>query len=337
MTSQPNHQTRLSAPIIFIGPGRSGSTVISEFVMAHHSLGWPDNYCEWFPSLPSLAWLTRLTNNSLWHLSGEKAQLNHTLPLNNLLPRPAEAWPFWQKITRDEIDFSRGFLLHQRASAEEKQRIRRYLNQHLRAQGKPRLAMKFTGPGRVEYLSSIFPDALFINVVREPAATVNSLLKVPFWQAQGLHQLWWRGFINVVREPAATVNSLLKVPFWQAQGLHQLWWRGAYSSHELETYQQIRHDPVCSTAFQLSKILKTTEEEIARTKVKSLTVHYEDFVRDPQFIIHQIMHFCHLPPCERVRNKLRNSPIRDQNKAAKVSGIAKRVSAWCENEKTLES
>ncbi|HAU8292301.1 TPA: sulfotransferase [Vibrio vulnificus] len=304
MTSQPNHQTRLSAPIIFIGPGRSGSTVISEFVMAHHSLGWPDNYCEWFPALPSLAWLTRLTNNSLWYVSGEKAQLNHTLPLNNLLPRPAEAWPFWQKITRDEIDFSRGFLLHQRASAEEKQRIRRYLNQHLRAQGKPRLAMKFTGPGRVEYLSSIFPDALFINVVREPAATVNSLLKVPFWQAQGLNQLWWRG---------------------------------AYSNHELETYQQIRHDPVCSTAFQLSKILKTTEEEIARTKVKSLTVHYEDFVRDPQFIVHQIMHFCHLPPCERVRNKLRNSPIRDQNKAAKVSGIAKRVSAWCENEKTLES
>ncbi len=304
MTSQPDHQTRLSTPIIFIGPGRSGSTVISEFVMAHHSLGWPDNYCEWFPSLPSLAWLTRLTNNSLWYLSGEKAQLNHTLPLNNLLPRPAEAWPLWQKITRDEIDFSRGFLLHQRASAEEKQRICRYLNQHLRAQGKPRLAMKFTGPGRVEYLSSIFPDALFINVVREPAATVNSLLKVPFWQAQGLHQLWWQG---------------------------------AYSNRELETYQQIRHDPVCSTAFQLSKILKTTEEEIARTKVKSLTVHYEDFVRDPQFIVHQIMHFCHLPPCERVRNKLRNSPIRDQNKAAKVSGIAKRVSAWCENEKTLES
>ncbi|HAS8422037.1 TPA: sulfotransferase [Vibrio vulnificus] len=304
MTSKPNHQTRLSAPIIFIGPGRSGSTVISEFVMAHHSLGWPDNYCEWFPSLPSLAWLTRLTNNSLWYVSGEKAQLNHTLPLNNLLPRPAEAWPFWQKITRDEIDFSRGFLLHQRASAEEKQRIRRYLNQHLRAQGKPRLAMKFTGPGRVEYLSSMFPDALFINVVREPVATVNSLLKVPFWQAQGLHQLWWLG---------------------------------AYSNHELETYQQIRHDPVCSTAFQLNKILKTTEEEISRTKVKSLTVHYEDFVRDPQFIVHQIMHFCHLPPCERVRNKLRNSPIRDQNKAAKVSGIAKRVSTWCENEKTLES
>ena len=304
MTSKPNHHTRLSAPIIFIGPGRSGSTVISEFVMAHHSLGWPDNYCEWFPSLPSLAWLTRLTNNSLWYLSGEKAQLNHTLPLNNLLPRPAEAWPLWQKITRDEIDFSREFLLHQRASAEEKQRIRRYLNQHLRAQGKPRLAMKFTGPGRVEYLSSIFPDALFINVVREPVATVNSLLKVPFWQAQGLHQLWWQG---------------------------------AYSNRELETYQQIRHDPVCSTAFQLSKILKTTEEEIARTKVKSLTVHYEDFVRDPQFIVYQIMHFCHLPPCERVRNKLRNSPIRDQNKAAKVSGIAKRVSAWCENEKTLES
>ncbi|EIX4887696.1 sulfotransferase [Vibrio vulnificus] len=304
MASKPNHQTRLSAPIIFIGPGRSGSTVISEFVMAHHSLGWPDNYCEWFPSRPSLAWLTRLTNNSLWYVSGEKAQLNHTLPLNNLLPRPAEAWPFWQKITRDKIDFSRGFLLHQRASTEEKQRIRTYLNQHLRAQGKPRLAMKFTGPGRVEYLSSIFPDALFINVVREPVATVNSLLKVPFWQAQGLHQLWWQG---------------------------------AYSNHELETYQQIRHDPVCSTAFQLNKILKTTEEEISRTKVKSLTVHYEDFVRDPQFIVHQIMHFCHLPPCERVRNKLRNSPIRDQNKAAKVSGIAKRVSTWCENEKTLES
>ncbi len=100
----------LAKPIIFVGPGRSGSTIISEFVLSHNQLGWPDNYLEWMPSIASTAWLTRLSQNRFWRVDGEKGQLNKTKFMNNYIPRPAEAWSFWQSITREEIDFSRGFF-----------------------------------------------------------------------------------------------------------------------------------------------------------------------------------------------------------------------------------
>ncbi|WP_139158939.1 hypothetical protein [Vibrio sonorensis] len=96
----------LSKPIIFIGSGRCGSTIISECLLSHHSLGGPTNYVEWFPKTVVTGLLNRLTDNAFWKLDGVKGQLNPTLPLNSLIPRPAEAWSFWQNVTRSELDFS---------------------------------------------------------------------------------------------------------------------------------------------------------------------------------------------------------------------------------------
>lgn len=290
---------QLIKPIIFIGPGRSGSTIISEMILAHKTIGGPSNYTEWYPNVSFMAYLSRLTNNKFWSISGVKAQLNKTLPLNNLIPRPAEAWSFWQGITRDDIDFSRNFLLYKRATEQEKQRARKTLAEMVTRQGKTRLGLKLTGPGRVEYLHSLFPDACFVNVVREPSATVNSLLNVPFWQKQGAKELWWKG---------------------------------AYSDDELETYQRIRHDPIASTAFQLNKVLTTTREEIERTNVNALTVHYEDFIANPIYTTRQILSFCHLSNNSRIDRKLKQCHAINRNaqnlQNPEIKGI---VDQWCPN------
>jgi hypothetical protein len=45
----------------------------------------------------------------------------------------------------------------------------------------------------VRYLREIFPQALFIEVTREPNATVSSLLEVPFWDGWRGPPNWRRG------------------------------------------------------------------------------------------------------------------------------------------------
>jgi hypothetical protein len=283
---------RLDRPLIFIGPGRSGSTVISEVVLAHELLGWPSNYLEHLPRSPWLNGVQRLLDNSLWRLVGEKSQLNRTRHLNALLPRPAEAYPFWAALTGPDVDFARGFLLGEQPTPEVRDRVRRALQRMLAWQGKSRLSMKLTGPGRIGYLNSLFPGARFINVVRDPVATVQSLLKVPFWAQLGMHRLWWTG---------------------------------AYSDTEIVEYETLRDDPVASTAFQIGKILRTTREEAAACGVPMLTVAYESFIARPRATTATILDFAGLPPSRWIERKLDSMQIHDRNRASVLNASQVRL------------
>ncbi len=271
---------RLVAPVIFIGPGRSGSTIISEVIMAHESLAWPSNHQEYLPGTALVNLLRPVFDNRFWRVLGEKGQLNKTRFLNSLLPLPAEAFPFWERITRPGINFSRGFLLGKRATEAEKRRIRKSVSRIVSWQGKKRFGMKITGPGRIGYLQSIFPDALFINVVRDPVATVHSLLKVPFWSSLGKHRLWWIG---------------------------------AYSDAEIDAFENLKGDPVAATAFQVAKVLKTTEEEAFLCNARMLTVHYEQFVATPRASVEEICSFLKLAPSIYLQQKLEQTSIHDRN------------------------
>jgi hypothetical protein len=276
---------RLTSPIIFIGPGRSGSTIISEVIFAHETLAWPSNHLEYLPRVPLVNLLRPVFDNPYWSLIGEMGQLNKTRLLNSLLPLPAEAFPFWESLTRPEIDFSRGFLLDQVANEEEQRRIRSTIARLVSWQGKQRFAMKLTGPGRIGYLQSIFPDARFVNVIRDPVATVRSLLAVPFWKDLGMHRLWWTG---------------------------------AYSNAELNKFEAIRDDPVAATAFQLAKVLKTTQQEALRCGANLLTVHYEQFVENPSQAVQQICAFLDLSVSDNLQRKLAQTTVHDRNRQKSV-------------------
>jgi len=281
--------SRLASPIIFIGPGRSGSTIISEIILAHESLAWPSNHQEYLPRTALVNLLRPLFDNRFWRVMGEKGQLNKTRFLNSLLPLPAEAFPFWEHVTRAEIDFSRGFLLGEVANDDEKRRIRDAASRIVAWQGKQRFSMKITGPGRIGYLQSIFPDAHFVNVVRDPVATVRSLLAVPFWKDLGMHRLWWSG---------------------------------AYSEEEIARFETLKSDPVAATAFQVAKVIKTTLTEAEGCHANLLTVHYEDFVDDPGKTVHEICSFLDLSVSANLQEKLRNTAVHDRNRRKQTPDAA---------------
>ncbi len=236
-----------------------GTTIISEILFQHEDLAWHSNYQEIFPDFPKINYLRRLFDNKWWKLvkfwnfvgvSKNTRQKRSKQLVNLAIFNPIERYNFWEKLTGPRIDFSRGFLLNTRATEEERIYIRSFLARQVKYQGRKRLIMKFTGPARLEYLHSIFPDAIFVNIVREPVATVRSWLEVGFWQTKGINRLWWIG---------------------------------AYSPEEEAEAEKLKDDPALITAFQYKKLMETTAYEIEKLGLQVYESAVRRFCKRPAY------------------------------------------------------
>jgi LPS sulfotransferase NodH len=96
--------------------------------------------------------------------------------------------------------------------------------------------------------------------------------------------------------------------------MHRLWWTGAYDKQELAHYEKIRHDPEKSTAFQLQKVISTTQEEAHRCGIELMNIRYEDFVSDPAGVIGGILEAAGLPSSKWIDRKLHMTPVQDRNR-----------------------
>ena len=181
-----------------------------------------------------------LLDNRFWSLRGQKQQLNKIPFYKNYLFRPSEANDFWNHITGPDLNFLYNFLLNEQVSPNDKERIRNFFEKMVHYQNRKRLALKITGPGRIGYLKSIFPDAVFIEITREPFANIRSLLKVPFWKERGMYKLWWQG---------------------------------AYSEEEQKKALEWKDRPALITAMQYAKIRDKTIEEVELHKVSFIHSH----------------------------------------------------------------
>ena len=292
MSDSIKYEELLEKPIILFGSGRSGTTIISEILFQHEDVAWHNNYQEIFPAIPQINLLRRLFDNKWWRLvkfwnfvgvSKNTRQNRSTQLLNLAIFSPIERYNYWEKITGKRIDFSRGFLLDTKATEEEKKHIRSSLAKQVKYQGRNRLIMKFTGPARLEYLTSIFPDAIIVNIVREPIATIRSWLEVGFWQTKGINKLWWVG---------------------------------AYSLEEEKEAEALQNAPALITAFQYKKLMETTEYEIKKLGLNVYESHYEDFVKDPNLFISKLMDFMQLLPSKHVDDYMKNIIVANRNTRA---------------------
>ncbi len=250
---------KTEGPIIFIGSGRTGTTILSDIILRHKDLGFPSNYQEMFPNKVQVNIIRRFFDNSLWRLFGKRTYNRNVFNLNNYFFRPTEGYKMWEHITGDSVDFSNSFLKGEKAKNPDE--IRAYFDKMLRFQNKERLAFKITGPSRLEYLSSIFPDAYFINIKRR---------QIP------------------------TIKSFLKVPFWQNYGIRDIKWNGAYSEEEIASINMQKEKPHVFTALQLKKIDEITNEELKNIAPKYFETSYEDLMADPRTVIDKIFEFTHL-------------------------------------------
>ncbi len=259
------YYSELENPIIFIGSGRTGSTVISEMIMKHPDLAYPSNYQEMFYKYPVVNMIRLIFDNKLWRLFGQKKQLNKLSIFNRFYFKAFENYNMWRYLFGDSINFSRDFLVDTSISEERIQFIRNYFHKMVKYQHRKRLIFKITGPSRIIFLTKIFPDAIFINLKRK---------KIP------------------------VISSLLNVDYWKTRGMNKLWWTGVYSEKEKKWVKKNSENAVLLTAFQLKKIDDITNFEIKKQKPKYMEINYEDFIVNPKREIDRIIDFTNLKPFE---------------------------------------
>lgn len=245
-------------PVFMIGMPRSGTTAISEALSLHPALGWFSNYLGRVPGLPCVAYLDRITNNSSfgWLLRGKKSQSKGLISsLRRLLPHTDEAFAIWERCCGSK--FLWDYLINQTASANERECIQKYIHRVLRYQNKKRFFTKLTGPSRICYLKSIFPDSFFIHTIRDPRAVISSLKQVPFWK--------------------------------DGKGLREPWWQNGLPPEYIEEWKNHGETPVALAAVQWKRVVELTwEEKNLLLPTNYVEIRYEDFVLNSHGIMRKL-------------------------------------------------
>jgi Sulfotransferase family len=139
--------------------------------------------------------------------------------------------------------------------------VRRRVHNTMRLHGKDRFAAKMTGPSRICFLSSIFSEPRFVNVIRDPRAVVESLLRVPFWRDTFRYS-----------EPA---------------------WAAGLSTEDITAWKGIG-TAAALAAVQWRAVLRTAREEARLARHPYIETRYEDFVARPHEELSRLFAFANL-------------------------------------------
>ncbi len=177
-------QMKIDRPIFIVGAPRSGTNIFYRTFARHPDLAWISNITK---KVPSSLWLTRL----IMLFRGDH--------------RPTEANNVWQKFTRGDDEA----LGREDVGQEARNYLRRVLQNNLHIFCKPRFINKCPGNSvRIDFLKEIFPDALFIHILRDGRAAAYSIMR----SRLGHSGAYWS-----VKPPGW--RELLKVPLVDACAL----------------------------------------------------------------------------------------------------------------------
>lgn len=259
LDQSPLQQDSIKAPLFLIGTGRSGSTIVFEAVARHEQLAWITSHDARFPNSRIVAlhhYGRRLPVIDRIGFSGQKRS-RAAAWVRRLQATPSEGYPKWETLAGTKFRY--GFLRNVQADADEAERVRAFVRTILRRQGKHRWICKITGPTRMLYLRSIFPNAQFVYVHRDPQAVVESMLRATFWKSER--------------------------PRWP-DGLDPKW---------IELWRRHGGGAAALAAVQVAAIGAVYEEEksvLEPAAVKELA--YEEFVRRPLASLEEILAFADL-------------------------------------------
>ncbi len=263
--SSKKHKDSIYRPIFIFGISRSGTTLFYSMLANHRDLAFISNFNVKFPKSP---FIWRI--NSLFGKVGLRAGL----------VKPDEAYPLFNSIFPGYANPIRN-LGSCDIFKSVYEGVRNLVNRNLIVQGKRRFVYKYTGWPRIGFFNAIFPDALFIHIIRDGRAVANSKLSATWWNG-------WRGPQN-----------------WRwgelPEGYREEWERG--------------HRSFALLAGIEWKILL---DEVERSKKvisekKMLLLRYEDFVENPLDAFEKVCNFCDLPNSAKFKKRLQRYSLRNTN------------------------
>jgi len=144
----------IRAPMFIIGVPRSGSSVLYEKLAQH----------------PEVAYISKATKKA-----PGSVLLTRFLMLFRTSMQPTEARAVWGRFSRGRAD---DVLGREDVTPGARRYLRRVVSNHLALFHKTRFLAKLLGNSfRIEFLDAIFPDALFIHIIRDGRAVAYSILR----------------------------------------------------------------------------------------------------------------------------------------------------------------
>ncbi|MBC8196788.1 MAG: sulfotransferase [Candidatus Marinimicrobia bacterium] len=156
---------KINNAIIIHGPGRSGTTLLSNLLSLYSGFYWISGYNNKFPAFPSLS----IFNNLLKYQSFEKYTRN-----KKKFPRPAEAYDFWNYYIPN---FNDSNLTISNIDYEKVNKCRETITKIGNRMNGKRFITKITGYSRFTILNELFSNPSIIWIERDPRIVVMSYYK----------------------------------------------------------------------------------------------------------------------------------------------------------------
>jgi hypothetical protein len=272
-------QIRIDRPIFIIGPYRSGTTILQEIITSHPAVGYFWYLTNAFGRSPVLSYLTKrfFCKISLLDDTPISPVHNPGIPAKILSPFECESiWistchSLWDESCQDmglSADFSNPAFEH---------RLRRLIRAHLFASHTSRFLNKNpVNSLRIPYLHKLFPDAIFINIIRNPFDTIIS---------------HYRTAARV--EKAFNRDAQTRRIFRQQLYIDML-------SHRIrtrewpETQTLNREHPLLGIASQWVAMQQAILNAASDPEISLLDIRYEDLAHYPEQILRHVWNFVEL-------------------------------------------
>lgn len=236
-----------------LGTGRCGSSLLHEVLARHGGVGFVSNLDDRLPGGGRTARWNGAVYRRLPPTATQKGRLRLA---------PSEAYNLLDREVSPVMSTSFRDLVASDAAPWLAERLRAVFDARRQAQGVPLLLHKFTGWPRARFLAAVFPEARFVNVVRDGRAVALSWLQMP----------WWRGY----------------------QGPDH-WQFGPLPVAYTEEWERSGRSFVVLAGLCWKLLMDAFDE--ARAAVPEdrwLQVRYEDFLADPRGRTEAMLGFCGL-------------------------------------------
>ncbi|MGH8932386.1 MAG: sulfotransferase family protein [Egibacteraceae bacterium] len=186
---------RSTGSVFIVGAPRSGTSLLYKALCLHPAVGYISNWVRRYPALPQLAALNRAARRlpglqkAVWFGKDANAYV-YSSPrswLTRAFPMPVEGEPVYTRCGVPQPTSSPALAPEREphgALPSAFAAIQRY------GGGDCMISKRIANNLRIALLTDAFPDARFVEIVRDGRAVAQSLSKVDWWPDS---HIWWYG------------------------------------------------------------------------------------------------------------------------------------------------